>query len=270
MKNNRTNAAHIWKQMEDLLVPQLKLPANERVVYSYLLRHSHLEGSRRLSFSMAWLGSGTHISTVTARRIVRHLISLDILRLILRSRAGHVVDVRLPGEICARRANMSHVAKASPPLTGIERADFIKDRRLQGLIHAREGGICFYCLRRINSGTHCLDHVLARANFGTNSYRNLVSVCVECNSEKGQQPADHFLRQMYREGRLSSQELAGRLDALKALAAGKLRPPIPSSQDPLRPKGRKPRRRGGRGRPCPKPDPHKDKSVRHHWAGKRF
>jgi hypothetical protein len=62
---------------------------------------------------------------------------------------------------------------------------------------------------------------------GSNSYRNLVSSCVECNSQKGEKPADDFLRRLYRDRHLTAAELAARLRAIDALAAGKLRPPLP-------------------------------------------
>jgi hypothetical protein len=50
---------------------------------------------------------------------------------------------------------------------------------------------------------------------------------VDCNSEKGERPAEEFLRWLYRERRLSNNELNGRLRALDELAAGKLKPPLP-------------------------------------------
>jgi len=65
------------------------------------------------------------------------------------------------------------------------------------------------------------------ARLGSNSYRNLVSSCIECNSQKGEKPADDFLRRLYREGHLNASELGARLLALDALASGKLRPPLP-------------------------------------------
>jgi hypothetical protein len=61
---------------------------------------------------------------------------------------------------------------------------------------------------------------------GCNSYRNLVSSCIECNSQKGEKPAPDFLRWLYREGHLNATELAGRLRALDDLATGKLRPSL--------------------------------------------
>jgi 5-methylcytosine-specific restriction endonuclease McrA len=72
----------------------------------------------------------------------------------------------------------------------------------------------------------CLDHVVPRVRFGRNSYRNLVSCCLECNSRKGDRAARDFLRTLYRLGRLTGAELDGRLRALKELAAGKLRPSL--------------------------------------------
>jgi hypothetical protein len=51
-----------------------------------------------------------------------------------------------------------------------------------------------------------------------------VSCCLECNSNKGERQAKDFLRGLYREHRLSTADLADRLRALNALAAGKLRP----------------------------------------------
>jgi len=74
---------------------------------------------------------------------------------------------------------------------------------------------------------------------GRNSYRNLVSCCADCNSRKGELRAADFLRSLYRERRLTAAELAARLRALDALASGKLRPTLASS-NPLPRKGRSP------------------------------
>ena len=73
---------------------------------------------------------------------------------------------------------------------------------------------------------HLLDHVVARVRGGRNGYRNLVSACAECNSQKGERRAEDFLRWLWRERRLSGGELKGRFLALARLAAGKLRPPF--------------------------------------------
>jgi hypothetical protein len=47
MKTKKPNAELVWKQMEDLVVPRLRMSLIERPVYSYLLRHSYLQGKRQ-------------------------------------------------------------------------------------------------------------------------------------------------------------------------------------------------------------------------------
>jgi hypothetical protein len=65
-----------------------------------------------------------------------------------------------------------------------------------------------------------LDHVVPRAQSGRNSYRNLVSCCLDCNSKKGERSAEDFVRELYRQRALSAGDRKGRLHALDALAAG--------------------------------------------------
>jgi len=232
MKNKKLNAVHVWKQMEDLVVPRLRLSVIDRVVYSHLLRHSWLEGRPELRFSILWLARGACLSTASVRKAVRSLVAKGAMRLAERSRAGHVVKVHLPEEIRSVRTG-EKAARADNRLSGVgrvpgagdlETADFLETRALREAIHAREGGYCFYCLHRVTRMVRGVDHVVPRARGGGDSYRNLVSSCGECNSQKGERRAEDFLRWLWREGRLSAGELSGRLRALARLAAGKLRP----------------------------------------------
>ncbi len=107
MKNKKLNAVHVWKQMEELVVPRLRLSVIERAVYSYLLSHSRLEGKLELRFSILWLARGACLSTGSVRQSVRSLVAKGALRLAERSRAGHVVQVHLPEEIRSVRAGKS-------------------------------------------------------------------------------------------------------------------------------------------------------------------
>src|SRR5712691_7618489 len=226
MKNNKLDTAQIWKQLEDLLVPRLRLSITDRAVYSHLLRHSRLEGRARLRFSIAWLARGARLSHNPARWAVRRLIAHGALRLVERSKAGHVVEVLLPEEIRATRPRK--VRRGARPLPrGVDfELDFLKNRVLRHALHVRERGRCFYCLRRLTPLIRCLDHVVPRVSFGSNSYRNLVSCCLQCNSQKRDRPAGDFLRWLYRERRLTAAELTARLRALDALASGKLPPAL--------------------------------------------
>ncbi len=237
MKNKKPNAEHLWKQFEDLLVPRLRLSVIDRAVYSHLLRHTRLEGKLRLRFSIPWLARGARLSVGSTRQAVRRLLDQGVLRLIERSKAGHVIEVRLPQEIPGA------CKTALPPLpraTNLEETDFLQSKALRQVIHARERGRCFYCLRRTTGSVQCLDHVVPRVQLGGNSYKNLVSCCLECNSQKGEKAAEDFLRQLYRDRRLTALELAERLRALDALASGKLPPLLPTLANPLPRKGRPP------------------------------
>jgi hypothetical protein len=238
MLDKTLNAKLLWMQFEDVLAPRLGLTVWDRAVYSYLLRHSLLVGKVRLHFALMSVARILGLSIGAARQAVRRLDELGTLRVLERSQTGHLVEMRLPEQIRALREGKNDASMAmgagamgvgnagEPPASALETTDFLKTRALRKAIHARERGACFYCLRRTPAHVHGLDHVVPRARSGRNSYRNLVSCCVECNSRKSDRAARDFLRTLYRQGRLTPAELDGRLRALKDLAAGKLRPPV--------------------------------------------
>jgi 5-methylcytosine-specific restriction endonuclease McrA len=228
------DAKVLWRQLEDVVVPRLRLGVIDHIVYIHLLRHSRLEGKRRLHFSIPWLAQNVNLSTCPTRDAVRRLAALGVLRLVERSKQGHVAEVRLPEEVRGVRVQARAAARAREAArvdrSDIEQVDFMKTIELRRTIHARERGRCFYCLRRVPPRLECLDHVVPRARVGCNSYRNLVSACMECNAQKGERPAEEYLRWLFREHRLGAAELRGRFEALELLAAGKLRPAVVSQE----------------------------------------
>ncbi len=229
MKPKKLNPGLLWMQFEDVLAPRLGLSVKERAVYSHLLRHSLVVGKLRLQFAVMALARTLGLSIGAARQAVRRLDELGALRVLERSKSGHLAEMRLPEKIRAIRpgkngALVATEAAGQPPASTLETTDFLKTWALRKAIYDRERGACFYCLRRTLANVRCLDHVVPRVRFGRNSYRNLVSCCIECNTRKGDRPAPDFLRTLYRQGRLTPAELDGRLRALKDLAAGKLRP----------------------------------------------
>jgi hypothetical protein len=227
MPNRKLNPKLLWIQFEDVLVPRLGLTVWDRAVYHYLLRHSLVIGKRRLHFAVMSVAHALRLSNGPVRQAVRRLDELGALR-----KTGHLVEMRLPEHIRAlREADGPPAALAAAPGTDkdrpsstLEATDFMSTWALRKAIHDRDRGACFHCLRRTPAHVRCLDHVVPRARFGRNSYRNLVSCCIECNTLKGDTPAPDFLRILYRKGRLTAAELDARLLALKDLAAGKLRP----------------------------------------------
>ena len=240
MLNKKLNVKLLWMQFEDVLAPRLGLTVWDRAVYSYLLRHSLVVGKLRLHFAVLSVARYLRLSNGPVRQAVRRLDELGALRLLERSKTGHLVEMRLPEQIRAIRpgrngATLATGATGAVGATGaaggplaatLETTDFLKTWALRKAIHDRERSACFYCLRRTPANVRCLDHVVPRVRFGRNSYRNLVSSCMECNTRKGDRPAPDFLRILYRQGRLTPAELDTRLRALKDLAAGKLRPSL--------------------------------------------
>jgi 5-methylcytosine-specific restriction endonuclease McrA len=228
MTNKKLNVGQVWKQFEDVLAPSLRLSSVDRAVYSHLFRHSRLEGKRCIQFSMQWLARGVCLSAGPVRCAVRRLIASGVLRLVERNQTGHFVEVHLPEEIPAlftgaipRRA--AHRNRDD----SLEELDFMTSRDRRQTIHDREGSRCFYCRRPVTSTMRCLDHVIPRVAVEDNSYRNLVSCCVECNSLKRGKSAASFLRWLHHERKLTASELAAGLQALNDLVAGKLRPILP-------------------------------------------
>ena len=137
------DARVLWKQVEDVVVAQLGLSVIDHVIYVHLLRHSQLEGKRRLHFSIPWLAHNINLSTCPTREAVRRLAACGVLRLVERSKQGHVAEVRLPHEVRGVRAKAAARAreaarKADP--ADIEQMDFVKTIDLRRTIHARERG----------------------------------------------------------------------------------------------------------------------------------
>ena len=219
-----------WVEVEDRLVPRLQMSLVERAVYAHLLRHTRVVGKLRLHCSMPWLARGTRISPGAVREGVRNLAHKRALRIVERSNSGHVIEVLSPDEIpgCQGR-------EAGPGAFNLEKADFFARRDLRRAIYERDAHRCFYCRRRVRARTRVLDHVVPRAKHGRNSYRNLATCCAECNSKKRNKEAAQWLRKLYRDGRLSGEELAERFRALKALAQGKLKPSVAVTGLPRRP-----------------------------------
>ena len=91
-----------------MVVPRLRLGVIDHVVYMHLLRHSHLEGKRRLRFSIPWLAQNINLTTCPTRDAVRRLAAQGVLRLVERSKQGHVAEVRLPEEVRGVRAQPRH------------------------------------------------------------------------------------------------------------------------------------------------------------------
>src|SRR5258708_12229736 len=181
MKAKKPNAALVWKQLEDLLASRLRLSTTDRTVYSHLLRHSRLEGKLRLRFSILALARDIRLTAVPVRKAVRRLAVHGVLRIVQRSKLGHIVEVRLPNEIRAVKRNRLECGAGARLAVNIEEADFL-NKSLRKTIHARERGECFYCLRRTPPSVHSLHPVFPHAPFAPTSHPTLTSRSLKLNT----------------------------------------------------------------------------------------
>src|SRR5580693_5498848 len=114
MPNKTLNAKLLWMQFEDVLAPRLGLTVWDRAVYSYLLRHSLVVGKLRLHFAVMSVARDLGLSNGPVRQAVRRLDELGALRLLERSKTGHLVEMRLPQQIRALRPAGSDVFPRLP------------------------------------------------------------------------------------------------------------------------------------------------------------
>jgi hypothetical protein len=113
MNRKKLDPGLLWMQFEDVLAPRLGLSVKERAVYSYLLRHSLVVGKLRLQFAVMALARTLGLSIGAARQAVRRLDELGALRVLERSKSGHLAEMRLPEKIRAIRLRKNGASIAS-------------------------------------------------------------------------------------------------------------------------------------------------------------
>jgi len=133
MKNKKPNAELSGNNWKIKSSPACGCRSSTATVYSHLLRHSRLEGKLRLRFSNLGLGRNTRLSTGPVRDAVCRLVAHGALRMIQRSKAGHVVEVRLPGEIRALRLNHIESEAAKETSAGRQRTGEHRASRLSAV-----------------------------------------------------------------------------------------------------------------------------------------
>jgi 5-methylcytosine-specific restriction endonuclease McrA len=225
LTNELFDAKRFLEDLQDHLAT--RFDAQALAVYIYLVRKTRLLGNDTLWFAIRSARfdlptgisqQGKPMASSTILKRVRGLIRLGLVEILKSTFRGTHVRVYLPWEVPGVVPSPS--LHAPQPLDSI---DFftVPDNRLALL--RRENYRCFYCLRGIDSSSFIVEHVVSRPE-GNNSYRNLVAACSNCNGRKSNRSADDLLRDLYRDGLLTGDEFQGRLQALRVLKRGDLRP----------------------------------------------
>lgn len=217
-----------FKQFQDHLAPTLDV--YEQAVYLYVARHSLAENKaevligfksarKRMAFGIGKAGTAPSEGVIYDK--LKSLEAKGCLKIVGSERAGTRVKI-VPLQDIAGLLPLPE----SAVVPDLEEIDFFAVPENRKYIVEREGNKCFYCLAPLNINNYVIEHVLSRPQ-GTNSYRNVVAACRQCNNRKNSAQVEDFLRTLYREGLLSSEEVKTRVSHLERLRAGELRPEVP-------------------------------------------
>jgi len=205
----------IIRDVVDLLNPALK--PYEAAVYMYMLRHSIVEtGSQMMRISRRGLRTGvvksayadrpdrpadkdTDSKAASYKTIQTAIDGLVALRAIRQegepARDGTLYRVLLPEEIefCRQAREVRAAALPSPAIDEAREADYYNVRENRVKVYERDNYHCRYCQKQLTRFTATLDHVQPVAEGGDNSFGNLVTACLDCNSRKNVRPLGDFL-----------------------------------------------------------------------------
>lgn len=217
-----------FQQFQDHLAP--KLDTYEQAIYLYIFRHGRFIDqeevvigfkSARVRMATGLGVGGTSMSQGSAYKRLASLEARGCITVVQTEHKGTRIRLHLPKEI----AGIVPASQPPPAEIDLESVDFYNDAQNRLAILKRENFRCFYTLKQIDANSFVVDHVISRPG-GNNSYRNVVAASREANNRKGATSAEDFVRQLFREGFLSEQELASRLKALTDLRTGALKPSL--------------------------------------------
>lgn len=105
------------------------------------------------------------------------------------NREGTLYKVFLPEEIslCQERMKVAKAEKLEPIDTKKE-LDYYNVRENRLKVFERDGYKCHYCEKQLTRFTATLDHIQPISKGGDNSFDNLITSCLHCNSRRGNRP----------------------------------------------------------------------------------
>ena len=192
----------IVDDLQPLLTPY------EAAIYWYMFRHSIAENG----IPMVRV-STTELSTVAVKSIytkARRKAKLSFTRVrqwlaalesvgAIRKEGGANQDgtpyrVLIPDEIEACRKFRTE-RKAAEPKTEVaeEDIDYYNVRENRVKVFERDNYKCHYCGNQLTRFTATLDHLKPVVEGGDNSFANLLTACLGCNSRKNRKPLGDFL-----------------------------------------------------------------------------
>jgi hypothetical protein len=184
----------------DFLQPVL-LPY-ESAIYWYLFRNSILKsGENYIRVSTRGLGKPkTVIKSASGQSeglsygsVQDALTGLELKGVIKKvgdtNREGTLYQIYLPEEIeiCTQRMK-EIIIEELPHVDPKKEVDFYNVRENRFKIFERDKYLCYKCGKQLTRFSATLDHIQPVSKGGDNSYENLVTACLHCNSKRGAQP----------------------------------------------------------------------------------
>jgi hypothetical protein len=191
----------IIQEIVDDLQPLLT--AYQAAFYWYLFRHSIAKNGNpllRMSTSgmQVVVRSSRGAETISGQQVRDTLTSLQSMGAIRKegepNRDGTLYRIFIPDEIEACRKFRAERTAAEPKAEVLENeADYYNVRENRIKIYERDEYKCRYCGKQLTRFTATIDHVKPVAEEGDNSFDNLVTACLDCNSRKHKRPVGDFL-----------------------------------------------------------------------------
>ena len=190
----------IMQSVVDFLQPLL-LPY-EAAIYWYMFRHSIIkDGGNHIRISTRGLGKPkTVIKSASGQSeglsygaVQDALTGLENKKVIKKvgdtNREGTLYQIYLPDEIelCTQRMK-EVIIEELPNVDPRKEADYynVKENRLK--IFERDKYLCYKCNKQLTRFSATLDHLQPVSEGGDNSYDNLATACLHCNSTRGAKP----------------------------------------------------------------------------------
>ena len=195
----------IIQEIVDDLQPLLS--PYEAAFYWYAFRHSIANnGNPHVRLSGKALKRGCVRSsystavenTISEQKVREGFRGLEIIGAIRKegepNRDGTLYRVLIPDQIEACRKFRAERTTVEPkPKIADADIDYYNVRENRIKVYERDAYKCRYCEKQLTRFTATLDHVRPVAEGGDNSFENLATACLGCNSRKHKRPLGDFL-----------------------------------------------------------------------------
>lgn len=196
-----TELISVIQDIVDYLQPLLT--PYQAAFYWYLFRHSVANtGTAYVRVSTRGLQKGV-VQSARSEKVsqsqVKDLLSgLENVGAIRKesepNREGTLYRVLLPDQIESCKRYRETVRPSDSPVGASElEADYYNVRDNRHQVYERDEYHCRYCGKQLTALTVTLDHVTAVVEGGDNSFDNLVTSCLGCNSRKNKRALGDFL-----------------------------------------------------------------------------